>query len=147
MQKNRDKSKKILNKVILAQRTLRWTKASRGEIELPKPKSFPISLEHLLRLIMPRKRAADRLEIYREQLRFILAPDGNTIIEHTEEQMDEIIKNKQIRQFNKGQYEISATAILKFLPRYEAKQRQARAKAGAAGLIKKKQEYGDSKKS
>jgi len=123
--------------------------ASKGE--LPIPKSYPVSLDEFLRLIMPKKRPADRMKLYREYLRLSIRankqflPTGSVMPYEnvpipSDDEVSDLIKMLRARQFNEEQYKNYAEWFLKtnYLQQVEAENRRKRAQAGAAGLKRKR---------
>ncbi len=67
---------------------LRETLPQFASTELPVPKKYPVSVTDFLLLVLPKKRKEDRMKIYREHLRIIMGPDGNSVVNQTDEEID-----------------------------------------------------------
>jgi hypothetical protein len=129
-------------------------KALQKARELPAPRSYPVSLDEFLRLVMPTKRAAERMNLYREYLRLSIRvqnqylPTGTAIPFQTvpipsDDEVSKLIDMLRTRQFNEEQYKNYAGWFLNtsYLKSVEAENRKKRAKAGAAALkIKREQD-------
>ena len=122
----------------------RAIKAARDK--LPRPQNFPASLEEVLKILMPKKRPEDRMKCYREYL-FDTIERRNVVtgikseIPADQEVAKWIAENKK-DGFIYAAYDYLAEEFHKWLPKYEAKNRRIKAKAGAEALKKKRQKNG-----
>jgi len=132
-----------------------YARAKAKDDSLPKPKSYPVSLDEFLKLMMPARRVPDRMKFYREYLRQLIRvdhhmknnPDGFHIsIESTpvpsDEEIAKCIAKDRERQFDKWKYPNWASHFLRWYSQNENSIRRTRALAGATALKKKREQNG-----
>ena len=124
-------------------------KAAEKERESQIPKSYPASLDEVLRLLMPhKKRSEDRMKIYRDYIRDSLRvsnymeqgnwsgkPFESTPIP-TDDEIGKIIAKKKAEGFSESWYATTREFFLRWFSDYEAKKLSSRAKKAATAKWK-----------
>jgi hypothetical protein len=106
--------------------------------KLPRPKTFPASLDDVLRCVMPnKKRPEDRAKCHREYVRQRFRPQDGQI--PTEDDVANCIAHDKEKGFPEGVYDLVADDFRQWLSQYESNNRRIRAQTGAAALKKKRQ--------
>lgn len=140
-----------IEKIILASPV---AEKSRPQIGIPIPKEYPVSLDKFLRLALPRKRLADRMKLYRESLRFSMQLGRCYPCSHGESipfekvsipsdsEVNEAIAGHRATGFDEAQFQPCLIALRNFAACEQSENLKRRAKAGAQGLKKKRQNDG-----
>ena len=103
----------------------------------PKKSEFPINLETVLRVALPRKRLEDRMKIFREWARVNLWVKLGR--QPTDEEFHTDLEQWCQKQFNNiMQIDILAMHLMEFVPRFSAENRKKRAQIAAQKRWSKK---------
>lgn len=113
--------------------------------KLPKPKTFPASLDEVLLLWMPKKRVEDRMKCYRDYIRHCIIErkimsggEGENPSNSVEQEAENWFSADKQSGFKSVAFDFASDSFLKWFHGYEAENRRKRAKAMAAGRWSKK---------
>jgi hypothetical protein len=152
-EKSEEQRKKKINHLAMYSRARAIQKARTNP---PRPDRFPASLDEVLKFLMPHKRSGDRLKFYREYIREKVsfqiwqeqeALGDEAVITPPEDQIARWIAADREQGVKEHAYYHYIGDFRRWLPTYEAENRQRRARAGAAGLKKKRENDGKTEKS
>jgi hypothetical protein len=101
----------------------------------PRPKKFPISMDEFLRCLMPKKRSEDRAKCQREYVRQMIRYKVPT-----DADIAECLEREKKEQIAERLFDVRADDFRRFLKEYEAANKLKRARAGAEGLKKKREQ-------
>jgi len=105
--------------------------------KLPRPKSFPASLDDFLRCMMPGTRAEDRAKFHREYARQMFRDKVPT-----DDEVADCVAREKKEEISAYIYEMRADDFRRWLKEYKTANRQRRAQAGANALKLKRQKNG-----
>ena len=101
--------------------------------KLPRPKTFPATMDVFLRFMLPNKRPEDRAKFHREYVRQMfrdrVPTDGD---------IAECMAREKKEEITAYMYDMRADDFRRWMKEYEAANRRKRAQAGAVGLKEKR---------